>query len=286
MDVFKNFGIGLSAYGKAINMIFSKGLWWFFIFPIALNILFFVAGMFGIGSLSEWIENWLTALVTIDEESLNGISFLEPISGYLSGFIGSLVWVVLKFAFLFVFATIGGYIVIIFLSPVFAILSEKTDEILTGNKYPFNGDQVMRDVVRGVLIALRNLLIELSYLVIIFVLSFFIPVLGGIIGSIILFFIASYFYGFAFIDYNSERRRLSVKQSIQFIRSNRGMAIANGMVFSLFMLIPFCGTTLAGFAAIVSVVAATIAVHQTDNLSKNFYANDGKEEIIDNIELP
>jgi CysZ protein len=122
-------------------------------------------------------------------------------------------------------------------------------------------------------------------MIVIFSLSFFNPVLGGIIGTIILFFIASYFYGFAFIDYNSERRRLSVKQSVQFIRKNKGMAVANGMVFSFFMLIPFCGTTLAGFAAIVSVVAATIAVHDTVDLSKNPYKKSEKEDISDNFEL-
>jgi CysZ protein len=286
MNLFKNFGTGFSAYGKALNMIFTKGLWWYFVFPILLNIVFLIGGMLGIGSITDFIESWLTGLVDFEADSFTGASFLAPISGYLSGIVGGLVWVILKFAFFFVFATIGGYIVIICLSPVFAILSEKTEEILTGNKYPFNGDQIMRDVVRGVLIAFRNMFIELGYMMIIFLIGLFIPFIGGIIGTIILFFIASYFYGFAFIDYTNERRRLTIKQSIQFIRANKGMAIANGMVFSFFMLIPFCGTTLAGFAAIVSVVAATIATHKVVDLSKNSYSNSKEKEIIDNIELP
>jgi CysZ protein len=269
MDLFKNFGTGINSYGKAINILFSKGLSWFFIFPIALNVLFFVAGISGIEALSQSIENWLTGLVAFDGDSFAGASILAPYAGYLSGIIGGLVWIVLKLVFFFVFATIGGYVVIICLSPVFAILSEKTEEILTGNKYPFDADQIMKDVLRGILIALRNLFIELGYMLLIFILSFFIPVLGGIIGAITLFFIASYFYGFSFIDYTSERRRMSIKQSVQFIRRNKGMAIANGMVFSFFMLVPFIGTTLAGFVAIVSVVAATIAVHDTVDLSKN-----------------
>ena len=142
----------------------------------------------------------------------------------------------------------------------------------------------MRDVVRGVIIALRNMFIELGYMIVIFLIGLFIPFIGGIIGTIILFFIASYFYGFAFIDYTNERRRLTIKQSVQFIRANKGMAIANGMVFSFFMLIPFCGTSLAGFAAIVSVVAATIATHKVVDLNKNPHAKN--EEIIDNIESP
>lgn len=280
MSLFKNFGIGFGAYGKAMSMLFTKQLWWFLLFPVLLNVVFLVAGMMGIGSLSDYIENYLTGLIAFNGDEFTGASYLKPISGYLSGFVGGLVWVVFKFAFFFVFATIGGYIVIICLSPVFAILSEKTEEMLTGNKYPFNVDQIMRDVVRGVLIAFRNMFIEFGYIIVIFVLGFFIPIIGGIVGTIVLFFIASYFYGFSFIDYTLERQRMSLKQSVQFMRANKGLVMANGMVFSFFMLIPFCGVTLAGFAAILSVIAATIATHKVVDLSNNPYAKDKKETVV------
>lgn len=286
MDLFKGFGTGFNAYGKAMSMLFTKKLWWFLLFPALLNIIFFIAGMMGIGSLSDYIENYLAGLVAFDGNEFIGASYLKPISGYLSGFVGGLVWVVLKFVFFFVFATVGGYIVIICLSPVFAILSEKTEEMLTGNEYPFNPDQVMRDVVRGVLIAFRNMFIEFGYMIILFILSLFIPIIGGIVGTILLFFIASYFYGFSFIDYTLERQRMSVKQSVQFMRANKGLVIANGMVFSFFMLIPFCGVTLAGFAAILSVVAATIATHKVIDLSENPYVKFKKEDFVEDIILP
>jgi len=273
MSLFKNFGIGVGAYGKAVSMLFTKQLWWFLLFPVLLNIVFLTAGLMGIGSLSDYIENYLTGLVVFNGDEFTGASYLKPLSGYLSGIVGGIVWVVLKFAFFFLFATIGGYVVIICLSPVFAILSEKTEEMLTGNKYPFNAAQMMRDVVRGVLIALRNMFIEIGFIILIFALGFFIPIIGGIVGTILLFFIASYFYGFSFIDYTLERQRKSLKQSVQFMRTNKGLVIANGMVFSFFMLIPFCGVTLAGFAAILSVIAATIATHKVVNLTNNPYAN-------------
>lgn len=280
MSLFKNFGTGFSAYGKAMRMLFTKQLWWFLLFPVLLNVVFLIVGMMGIGSLSDYIENYLTGLVAFNGDEFTGASYLKPYSGYLSGIVGGLVWVVLKFAFFFLFATIGGYIVIICLSPVFAVLSEKTEEILTGNKYPFSADQIMRDVVRGVLIALRNMFIEIGFIILIFVLGFFIPIIGGIVGTVLLFFIASYFYGFSFIDYTLERQRITVKQSVQFMRANKGLVIANGMVFSLFMLIPFCGVTLSGFAAIVSVIAATIATHKVVDLSSNTYAKHKKETVV------
>tara|TARA_R110001592_G_scaffold125325_3_gene335233 strand:+ start:10098 stop:10934 length:837 start_codon:yes stop_codon:yes gene_type:complete len=270
--MFKNFGIGLSSYGKAIELLFSKGLIWYMVFPILLNLLFLVLGWMGIGSLTDFFENWIVEITKIEKDFFYGAEYLTSVSTYISGIASGFVWVLMKFIFFFVFAYFGGYIVVICLSPVFAFLSEKTEEILTGNKYKFNGDQMMRDVVRGVLLALRNLFIELFYMIAIFILGLFIPLIGGIIGSILLFFISSYFYGFSFIDYNNERRRMKLKDSVQFMRANKGMAIANGMIFSIFLLIPFCGTTLAGFVAIISVIAATISTHKIVDLSNNPYA--------------
>lgn len=276
--MFKNFGVGFRAYGKAIELVFSKHLWWYLLFPLLLNIIFMIGGWLGIGSLSELVEVWLEDLLKIDKDSFWGAEYLAPLADYLSGAVGTIVWLILKFIFFFVFAYFGGYIVIICLSPVFAFLSEKTEELLTGNEYPFNPDQMMRDVVRGVLLALRNLFIELGYMVLIFLLGLFIPLVGGIIGSIILFFISAYFYGFSFIDYTNERRRLTLKQSVKFIRENKGMAIANGFVFSLFSLIPWCGVTLAGFVAIISVVAATVATHNVVDLSNSAHAKKKRVE--------
>ncbi len=285
MSLFKNFGTGFNAYGKAFSLLFSKGLWWYLLFPFLLNIIFFIGGLLGIGSLTDFIEGWLTDAMKIEDDTMFGAEYLREAAGYISGVMSGLVWVIMKVIFFFVFATFGGYIVIICLSPVFAFLSEAVEEKLTGNKYKFNGDQIMRDVVRGILIACRNLFIEIGWIIVIFILGLFVPLLGGIIGTVIIFFISSYFYGFAFIDYTNERRRLTIKQSVRFIRDNKGLAIANGMIFSFFLLIPFCGTFLAGFVAILSVVAATVATHKVVNLSNNPYAKQNEEEIIEDIVL-
>ena len=71
---------------------------------------------------------------------------------------------------------------------------------------------------------------------------------------------------------------MTLKQSVQFMRANKGLAIANGMVFSFFLLIPWCGVTLSGFVAILSVIAATVATHNIVDLSNNPYAQK-KEQI-------
>lgn len=260
MKFFNDIGNGLAAYSKAIRLIFSNNLWWYFLFPILLNIIFFVGGFYGIGVLSEAMQEWVASFLSEDSEPLFGLETLQTLGLYMKKIAGGFVWLFLKIIFFFVFATFGGYIVIICLSPIFAILSEKTEEILTGKKYPFNADQLMRDIVRGVLIAFRNLFIETLFIILFFFLSF-IPLIGQV-AAIIMFFISAYFYGFSFIDYYLERQKFDLKQSVRFMRLNKGVAIANGSIFALVMYIPFCGVTLAGFVAIISVVAATISTHK------------------------
>lgn len=253
MNTGKQLELGFSTYFNAIGFIFTKGLWWAFLFPLLLNILLLIGGFALIDSLTTDIQDWIIGLV-----GLNGATFF--LSDMLSGFLSGFIWVILKVLFFFLFAYYGGYLTLILLSPLFAYLSERTDEILTGKKYPFNPDQWMRDIVRGILIALRNLLIETGWIILMFIVSF-IPVIGWL-GAIALFLISAYFYGFSFIDYTSERRKMKIGQSVRFVREHKWLAVANGSIFALFLLIPFCGVLLSGFAAIVSVVAATLAVQQ------------------------
>ena len=276
MSLFENFGTGFGAYRKAVRMLFTKQLWWFFLFPIALNIFMLIGSWLGIISLADMVENWTNELLKFDDDTFFLSEYLQSSSGFIASVVGWSIWLISKVLFFVFYGLFGGYIIIMLMSPVFAILSEKTEEMLTGNKYPFNGDQMMRDVVRGILIAFRNMFIEFGYMLVIFVLSFFIPVLGGIIGTIMLFFIASYFYGFAFIDYTNERRRLTLKQSVQFMRANKGLAIGNGSIFAISMFIPLIG----GFVAILSVVAATIAMHKVVDLSNNSYVSNKIESIV------
>lgn len=146
------------------------------------------------------------------------------------------------------------------MSPILALLSEKTEQLITGNKYPFSLKQLIKDILRGISIVLRNTVIELFYLISFFFIGF-IPVIG-LFTPLVMFVISMYFYGFSMIDYNSERYRLSVTQSVQFVRKNKGFAIANGMIFYALLLIPVLGLLIAPTYA---VVAASIGFDRIRN---------------------
>ncbi|MCT4613850.1 MAG: EI24 domain-containing protein [Marinifilaceae bacterium] len=249
----KNFFFGLSTYRQALNYIFRKKIGWYFIFPLLINILIFVAGFELIDSIEQSTKDYIFNLMGFNKAELADAAwYIKAMSTSVS--------VIFKIAFFFIFAYFGGYIVIIIMSPVFSFLSEHVEKIHTGKTYDFNFVQLIKDIFRGIRIAVRNILIELFLTVILFFVSF-IPVIG-LIAPVLLFFISAYFYGFSFMDYALERKRISVKKSVRFMSINKGIVIGNGFVFALCLLIPFFGVLLSSFAAIVSVVAATIAVDE------------------------
>jgi len=253
MNYSQGFRLGLKSYSEAFRFIRQNYLGWFFIFPLLLNVLLFAVGFYSVASLGSELIEYLNGWMGIETWDFWGASFL-------AGAIKWLIWIVLRLLFFVVYAYVGGYIILIALSPAFAFLSERTEKILTSSDVPFNWKQFLKDIWRGVVLALRNLAVEMLFTLLLFIISF-IPVVGWF-TAVVLFLISAYFYGFSFMDYTFERRKFNVKTSIRYMRSNKGLAIGNGLIFALVLLIPFIGVTLAGFFSIVSVVGATIAVNQ------------------------
>jgi len=259
MSFWKEFGLGFKTFFEAIGFVFSKGLWWTLIFPLALNILLLWVGTEFTDIAINKLQIWLLNLANLNSTSWYAIA----IKGFISGFI----WLIVKMLFFSIFLYFGGYIILILMSPVFAYLSEKTEKIIAGNTYPFNGEQWIRDIVRGILITLRNIFYELVIIILIFIFSF-IPVIGwlvALLNSIILFFVSAYFYGFSFMDYSLERKKLNIKQSVKFVRKNKGIAVSGGLIFALSMMFPFCGMLIAPFVSVFSVVGTTIAIQKIEN---------------------
>jgi CysZ protein len=99
---------------------------------------------------------------------------------------------------------------------------------------------------------------ELLIMILLFILSW-IPLIG-LLSPVISFLVTCYYYGFSMIDYTNERQRLTIKQSVRFIRKNMGFSMANGFIFYIvFFLVPMVGFMIAPAYA---VVAATIGTHE------------------------
>lgn len=72
--------------------------------------------------------------------------------------------------------------------------------------------------------------------------------------TVALFLVQAYYAGFGNMDFTLERH-YQYKESIQFVKRNKGVAIGNGLVFILFLLVPFIGALLV---LPLSVTAATL----------------------------
>jgi len=282
---FKYLFIGYKNYGKAIRLILANRLYIYFLIPIAL--------MVGIFWFGKWVESNQYA------PDINSIHHMSDIIWYSFGqhWLEIMGTVISKFS---------KYLVVILLSPLFALLSERVEELLTHNRYPFKLQQTVHDVKRGIRIALRNIMWEYFFFILVLGIVAF---LDGGIRSILFFSIpitiGFFYYGFSFIDYVNERRRLNIEQSIYFVRKYRGLAVAIGSVYSLLFLLPvdfdamtnFSGMETAPFATIgkvflyilawfcvgcapvLAIVAATLSMHELVDLSKNDFAIKAEEEI-------
>ncbi len=246
-------------YGPALRFIFKHRLYWFFLIPIFFNVILFAGTFVAVSSFIDTLET-----ISIDAINLENSNFWG--ADILQWLIGTSIGLVIHILFFFIFSYLSGYIILILLSPVLAYLSEKSEKILTGIEYPFSFRQLTKDIVRGIIIVIRNLFLEILIIIAIFFVSL-IPIVGQVIGllsPIILFLVASYFYGYSFVDYVLERKKLDVKHRVLFAKKKRGIITGNGIPFTLILLIPFLGLFLAEFFAIIATVAAVISVN-TDN---------------------
>ena len=266
----KDFVLGLKTYFKSFGFIQRNGLWPYYLYPFAFIIAFAIFAFWGINTISDGLIFWLYDLFNL--EPLPGenwwektVNFIEDAGKY---FIGFVVWV----SFVFIYYKVSKYVVIIAMSPIMAFVSERTEKILNGIDIPFAWGRFFKDILRGILLALRNLVIEIGFITILGLLALIIglvfppiTVITTPLFTILTFIIGAYFYGFSTMDYTSERRKLSIRQSVRFIRKHKGVALANGTMFALWLIVPIFGTYIGAiFAPITCTVGATIAIHELD----------------------
>lgn len=275
MQFFKHFWLGISAYWDALKFIHQKRWYWYILIPAALMLVIYKLG-----------DMLRTHSVLPNFDTMNGIVWYA-------------IQLMIEISIALLLMKFAKYLVVIILSPLLSYLSQKCEKELTGNRYPFKMHLLVDDVKRGIKIAVRNIMWEYFFFLIIFIVSKFgwedpreSPVFY------LTFFIGFFYYGFSFIDYVNERRRLEVDESIVFMRKHRGLAIAIGAIYSVLILVPVDLSSLfsahqifdnpvtgiptfllhlflwicASVAPILAIVAATISMHKLVDLSKNSHS--------------
>lgn len=247
--MLKDIVIAIQAYFKAHRFIVKHRLWkWILIPGVLYALLFGVSIYFFWTSCNQAIEYIFT---------VTGLSgWIKKLEASWLSFLLIFGTIILNIIFLFFYFSLFKYLFLIIGSPLFAYLSEKTQAIMEGTDFPFNFKQFMKDIWRGIKLALRNTLWQTVYTISILVLSF-IPLVGWVMPVLALL-VECYYLGFSMLDYSCERNKLSPAQSISFIGRRKGLAIGNGMVFYLMHGLPFIGWI---FAPCYAVIAATISLY-------------------------
>ena len=269
MNFLQQIQLGLSAYKEAHAFIKQNNFYSFFFIPIVFNLVLFVLFSGLVWHYAQMGADKIYFSLNIDALNFGGLSFLKQIIHFALAFI-------FKVLGLLIYMITFRNIVLVLMAPVLTIVAEKTAEIITEEVLPFAWLQFLKDTTRGIAIAVKNSLKEIFYTIVIFLLSF-IPVIG-LAGALIVFVMQSYFYGFSMLDYTSERLKMNLQQSENFIWQHKWLAVAIGTVFNLlvvvsttfsifpsvfvsffvkaFLLIPLIALSIA---PIYGVVAGTIA---------------------------
>lgn len=278
MNFIKDLKLGYTSYIEAFKFIKVHKLWYYFIFPVLLFL-----GIYYLGFVFQELKHE----IIINEEM--GL-FKKIWLMFLRSLYALLAIVMLSFM---------RYILIILLSPILSIVSERVERIITGNKYKFNLKQLIIDIKRALNLAIRNMVWELGIIygiiVCYYAISWMVGFSEGVdnfITGAVAMLVAFYYYGFGFIDFLMERMRMDLQDSVKFVRKHKGFAIALGSVFTLIfvysnnyllslreeihggylLVLVIIASIILAMIPIVTMVAATLGVNEMLDLKNNPYA--------------
>lgn len=243
--MIKNIISGIKAYFGAFGLISKLKLWKYFAVPMLISIITAIAIFGSAYALSDNIGGFIAKIWIWDW----GHETFATISNVIGGLIIVVIGLILF-----------KHIIMALSAPFMSPVSEKIEAHLAGTKPHSHRDtSFMQQLWRGVRINVRNLFMELLLTIPILLLKF-IPVIN-IFSTILLFMVQAYYAGFGNMDYTLERH-FQYKKSLQFVRQRRGLAIGNGVVFLLLLLIPVVGVILV---LPLSVTAASVKTVETLN---------------------
>jgi CysZ protein len=228
LNAIQQIRAGISSYKEAHAFIKQNSFYTFFLMPVVFNFLLFMFFSGMVWHYSVLGADYIYFNLGIADIDMGKAGFMKPFLHYVIGFL-------FKALGLVIYVLVFRYIVLILMAPVLTIVSERVEEILTGNEFPFEWMQFVKDTGRGILVAARNSAKEIFYTILIFFFSF-VP-LAGLLSPVLIFMVESYFYGFSMMDYTLERKKMNVSQSENFILKHKMLAITIGAVFNLLVII-------------------------------------------------
>ncbi len=235
--MIKEFISAAGAYLQALELTIRYRLWGYFLAPAIISVLLAAAIFTTAWQLSDNIAAWVVGWYPWEQ----GKGVVDRVAQVFAGLtVGAIGLILFK------------NLVIALASPFMSFLSEKVERKLhDAPEIKFSIGQALSDLVRGLTIAIRLIVRELLFTVLLLLLGL-VPVFSPF-TPVLIFLVQSYYAGAGNLDFALERH-FRVRGSIRFMRKHRGLALGNGMVYLLLFV------TVIGFpfALPLSTIAGTI----------------------------
>jgi CysZ protein len=209
---------------QGFKLITTKGLKRFVFFPLAINLILFIAGFYYLfGEISSSIV-WLTELIP----DWKWLSWLKDGLSYI-------IWPIAVITILLVFALIFGTLANWIAAPFNGLLAEKVEQHLTGQHMDNTG---LMDVFKDIPRTLGRELSKLTYYIpraIGFLLLFFIL---PVFGQVLWFLFSAWMMAVQYCDYAFDNHKVSFREMKHVLQANRSQSFSFGITVSIFSLIP------------------------------------------------
>ncbi|NRD22081.1 EI24 domain-containing protein [Winogradskyella litoriviva] len=246
--MIRNILKGIQAYTGTFALISQLKLWKYFAIPIIISVV--TALMIGLSAygLSDNIGRFIANIWPWEW----GSETFTSISTFIGGIVVIAIGLILY-----------KHIIMAFSAPFMSPVSEKIEAHLTGvERHNHRKTSFQEQLWRGIRINIRNLGKELLFTTPLLLLKF-IPIVN-IFSTVLLFLLQAYYAGFSNMDYTLERH-FKYKESINFVGRHKGIAIGNGIVFMLFLLIPVVGVILVLPMSVTASSINTVNLLEQEN---------------------
>lgn len=212
--------------------------------------------------LATILLTWLGYILSVDFiDNLTATFITEaPDSSTVWGWIKHKGWLVGSWLLLVVSRIVAFYFAFLLAytltTPGYAFLSSAAEKIHAGDA--FEGDAgfslagVIRDILEGVKIALFGVIVTLVALLINFIPG---------IGQIAVVLLYTFYSTLMFIDYPASRRRWTLGEKIDWLRTHNGKALRIGLLPAIISMIPLVNI----FA--IALLFPLLTIHATLNFS-------------------
>jgi CysZ protein len=247
MSFYQEFSRGIKAYSEAHRVLFQYKLTKYLIIPGIVTVVYSL--------LYFWMVAHFAGRIATEADSYPWwLSWMGDVTHY---FLKTIYWV----GAIGLFFVSLKYVVQVILSPILSNLSVAVEKKVLGQApVEITWKEAFQDIGRSLSLAIRNSVHELF---ICLVLSF-VPGVGQLASVAV----SSYFYGFGYMDYVMERKRMTIPQSVAFCKEHKGLAIGLGVVMYLLMLVPVLGWMIAPTYATVAATLETLRIMKESNDSR------------------